>query len=260
MALFRWLRWLGLCTAAAWAIHRRLHTLRFPVAQLGLGQSATVFRQGKLAVKVFHAHQGLVELGRSEYNLLSKLSHPNIVRCIGCGMQGDRFAITFEFVAGGDLQQYVFSRGVPAVAMRTTVVAQVAAALRYLHTGELFHGDVKPENVLLDRDPERNGMVLAKLADFGFAGPKACCPQRGTEGYAAPEIKNHTATDGRPADIYGLGALLFAIKFGRLYEARVVGDADENDPEECAIEEMTKRAPADRPTAATVLFFFQNPV
>lgn len=128
----------------------------------------------------------------TERKILLESKHPRIVKMY-CAFQDPKyFYFVMEYLEGGQLQEYID----PAVSQRPERVrfyaAQVLEGLLYLHTKKIIYRDLKPENLLLDRDGN------AKLSDFGLAkngtvGVSFC----GTPEYIAPEILESGFT--RPA-------------------------------------------------------------
>ncbi|CAI0420476.1 unnamed protein product [Linum tenue] len=116
------------------------------------------------------------------------------------------------------LQEWLFGEGnlgmeVLTWERRFSVIADVARALEFLHTGcdpPVIHGDVKPSNVLLDFD------LRAKISDFGLSRVKGrelsstTTSMRGTLCYVAPEYSG-----GEKSDIYSFGVLILVIVSGR---------------------------------------------
>ena len=151
-----------------------------------------------------------------EAEMLVRLSHPAVPQVYDRLVEGNRYYLVMEYVAGVDLgtlaADYLDLTGEPlpepAVA---TWGAQVALVLCYLHRQDppVVHRDVKPANILLLSD----GRV--KLVDFGLARPGAsdAATRIGTPGYAPPE-QYRGAAEPR-SDVYGLGATLHHLSSGR---------------------------------------------
>lgn len=139
--------------------------------------------------------------------------HPNIVRVHSAGEAQGRFYLVLDLVAGEDLQSRI-DREPILVEDAARIVAQVASAVAHAHARGILHRDLKPANVILSAEGP------AKLLDFGVAhleGRRTLTATGeivGTPAYMAPEqLNNSKAADVR-ADVYGLGALLYAALTG----------------------------------------------
>jgi serine/threonine protein kinase len=155
---------------------------------------------------------------RTEARTIAHLVHPNIVRVLDFGVDGNTPFLVMEYAPNGTLRVR-HPRGVP-VALDVVVshVQQVAAALQYAHDQKLIHRDIKPENMLLGRNNE----VL--LSDFGIAvvtqSARAQSMQNqqswdpaGTAAYMAPEqIQGKTVP---ASDQYGLAIVVYEWLTGR---------------------------------------------
>ncbi len=190
---------------------------------VGRGGMATVYRATDLtlnrtvAVKLLHPHlsreRTFVEQFLEVERRVARLFHPHLVTVYDAGAADDGCFVVMEYVAGGSLRERLRAGPVP-VAEAVRIVGQIAEALQVLHGQRIVHGDVKPDNVLLD---PAGG---AKLVDFGIAHlattTGAITPERlsGTTPYLAPEQVEHGRTDQR-SDIYALGLLAYELLAGR---------------------------------------------
>ena len=95
----------------------------------------------------------------------AKLDHPNLVRALDAGQDGNVYYLVTEYVAGPDLRKLVRNGGPLGMESAASVVSQVAAGLQHAHERGVVHRDVKPGNVLVAADG------VAKLSDLGLAGP-----------------------------------------------------------------------------------------
>jgi serine/threonine protein kinase len=164
------------------------------------------------------ANEERIERFKREALLQGKLSdYPGIVTIYDLGVlfgSGELYCV-MEFVDGESLLQKM-KRGIErAEAVR--IVARAARAVDYAHTHEVLHRDIKPGNILIGS----NGEV--RLTDFGIAralddggGRTLTGIMLGTPGYMAPEQIRDAKNVGPPADIYALGATLFAGLTGKL--------------------------------------------
>jgi Protein kinase domain len=144
----------------------------------------------------------------------ARLTHPNIVALYDTGEQGGVGYIVMELVNGPSLGQVLARHGPLPPARAARLASEVGAALDYAHQTGVCHGSLRPSNILLADD----GTV--KVADFSIARAAADDdPSRtgeilGPDGFLAPEVVRGEQADGR-ADVYGLGACLYAMLTGR---------------------------------------------
>ncbi|KQX05077.1 MULTISPECIES: serine/threonine-protein kinase [unclassified Leifsonia] len=249
---------------------------------LGSGGMAEVFRARdnelgrELAIKLFRegGDSPFDELRRErEIQLLAALHHPGLVEIYDAGTFDDRGRprrfIAMEFVAGRSLAARIRS-GIPTHRQVADIGAQVADALAYVHSRDIVHRDVKPDNILVTDDPAFGYTLIAKLADFGIAqfidGSRFTNHDSvlGTASYISPEQALGEDV-GTPSDIYSLGLVLLEALTGereyrgapleaameRLHRSPVV---PESLPEEWVqlLTAMTLSDPSARPTAHDV--------
>ena len=161
-----------------------------------------------VAVKVMLKEYGIdaefVERFKKEAQAAARLIHPNIAQIYSYGIADGMPYIAMELVAGGSLDVIMRnSGGTSDIARIMKICEQVAQALRCAADQGLVHGDVKPENVLLDA----NGN--AKLVDFGLAAMQNNTDEIwGTPYYIAPEKVRKEVVDYR-ADMYSLGGTVY---------------------------------------------------
>jgi YVTN family beta-propeller protein len=145
-----------------------------------------------------------------ESRLAASLDHPNVIPIYEAGEEDDRLFIAMRYVPGGDLKALLRREGALDPARAVAIFEQIADALDAAHRHGLVHRDVKPSNVLLDRE---GGREHCYLADFGLTqsaseGGPADGQLMGTVDYVSPEQIRGDAIDGR-ADQYGLACLMF---------------------------------------------------
>jgi len=159
-----------------------------------------------------------VQMLADEARLTMRLHHPNLVRVLEYGHEGDQHFMVMEYVRGPTLAallQIARQAGrPPSPALALQVAAQLTRALGYLHglpELQVVHRDVTPANVLVDRD---SGQV--KLGDFGIAQHNLRQTRtrsgviKGTVQYMAPEQVTGSGIDAR-TDLYGVGLILFEL-------------------------------------------------
>jgi len=181
-----------------------------------------------VALKVFSPEMTgsaeLVERFHRKMKILAHLSHPNLVAAHDAGEHDGIHYLVMEFIDGRDLWTLVKQHGPLPIAHAVSYTAQAAAGLGFAHAHGVFHRNVKPGNLLVDKQGVVKviGLGLAGIkGDTGLAGAspgqELTLPGRvmGTYDYMAPEqaIDSHAA-DHR-ADIYGLGCTLHVLLTGR---------------------------------------------
>jgi serine/threonine-protein kinase len=152
---------------------------------------------------------------RHEAIAAARLAHPNIVATYDTGEDDGAAFIVMELVDGVTLRGLLDSQGALSVGEAVDVTMQVAAALAHAHEHGLVHRDVKPGNVLVQRD----GHV--KVTDFGIAKATDAVSDltragsvMGTARYLAPEQVREGEVDAR-ADVYSLALVLYELLAGR---------------------------------------------
>uniref|UniRef100_H3H2F8 Protein kinase domain-containing protein n=1 Tax=Phytophthora ramorum TaxID=164328 RepID=H3H2F8_PHYRM len=143
----------------------------------------------------------------NEIQLTASLNHPNIVRFIGVAWSSlENLAMVEEYLPRGDLQKYLKRNGDLMTWARDKIYMAVgiARAIRYLHSREVIHRDIKARNVLLTK------RLTPKLIDFGASrlwAPSDMSAGVGTPFWTAPEVLESTEYSEK-ADIYSFGVLL----------------------------------------------------
>lgn len=188
-----------------------------PVRVLGAGGTAIVYlaehsgAPGRLAaVKALHPGARTGDRARllRERAILTAVRHPTLVP-LADGPQGDTWT-ALTYLPGTTLGRALRARTGPDLTKEH--VARLAEAVAALHRAGWAHGDLKPDNVVLTSD----GPVLI---DLGHATPASGHHEgsdpSGSFLWCPPERLPHRYVDGRRADVYGLGALLFAVHTGQ---------------------------------------------
>ena len=158
----------------------------------------------KVMLKEYGSDAEFVEKFKREAQSAARLIHPNIAQIYSYGISDGMPYIAMELVAGGSL--YTLMNNSPGgidVPRVLKICEQVAQALRCASDQGVIHGDIKPENILIDS----NGN--AKLVDFGLAAmQKETDEIWGTPYYISPEKVQKEAVDYR-SDMYSLGGTLY---------------------------------------------------
>ncbi|MEW6730382.1 MAG: diguanylate cyclase [Acidobacteriota bacterium] len=186
----------------------------------------------KVAIKLLDGHcfsnRVALERFRRETRALARLKHPNIVTIhdFEIGLQGKAYLV-MEYIDGHSLRAEL-NKGValdPIHAVKITL--GICAALEAAHTEGIIHSDLKPENIMLEKD--RDGNEIVKVLDFGFAQLKQSLYNStdsktteadtitiiGTPHYVSPEQCRAETLD-HCTDIYLLGIVCYEMLTGRV--------------------------------------------
>jgi serine/threonine-protein kinase len=159
-----------------------------------------------------------------ELQVASRVSHPRLLRPASSHLSGRPAYLVLPHVPGGSLRGRLTEYGPLSADKAARVLADVLEALAALHAAGLCHGDLKPENVLLDAD------LRPVLCDFGLSvewaatGPARLPAPGGRPGtwhYMSPELRAGAAAPGPADDVYAAGLLLFEMLTRRLLRGPV---------------------------------------
>jgi serine/threonine protein kinase len=161
------------------------------------------------------ANPNQVSRFQREGEALARLDHSGIVSVLELGRDSRDPYIVLELVSGESLEDVMRGRGRLPEAEVIRLGRGLAEALAYSHEREVLHRDVKPDNIILVRSqPVLVDFGLAKLEQPSGDRLTATGTLAGTAGYAAPEQLADASKVGRRADVYGLGATLYALLTG----------------------------------------------
>ncbi len=160
----------------------------------------------------------MLERFQREAQALAALDHPGIVRVHEAGAAGQPPLpyLVLDFVPGESLQARLNRDGPLPLRDAAELVRQLAQALQHAHERGVLHRDLKPENVLVGPDgkPRVTDFGLARLLDREALTRTG--EVLGTPAYMAPEqASGETGHFGPHTDVYGLGAILYALLTGR---------------------------------------------
>jgi transcriptional regulator with GAF, ATPase, and Fis domain/tetratricopeptide (TPR) repeat protein len=119
----------------------------------------------------------------------------------------DAAALVLSWISGQSLSKYAETEGTLDESVLLSIALGIGLALSDLHAMGLSHGDVKPDNIIIERTAQG---LKVKLLDLGLGGvANSSIPRGGTRRYLAPEVLTLSGEgDGRKRDIYALGLLL----------------------------------------------------
>jgi len=198
--------------------------------QIGAGGMGVVYEARRLSdgqavalklVRDFHvASPMLLRRFTIEAEAAARLDHPHIVRIHDIGESEGHPFFAMDLVEGENLNTWLARRESSGPKTIASLMATVARAVQHAHSRGVLHRDLKPGNILIDANGEPH------LTDFGLAkilqqdsdehGPATLTTSGapGTPSYMSPE-QISGAEAGSASDIYGLGAVLYALLTGR---------------------------------------------
>ncbi|KAL3735275.1 hypothetical protein ACJRO7_024412 [Eucalyptus globulus] len=215
--------------------------------KLGQGGFGAVYKGeisdvGFVAVKILTESKSSPEEFINEVVSISRTSHVNVITLLGFCYEGKKRALVFEYMPNGSLDRFMYSG--KALNMSSSLEWQIlyqiaigiACGLEYLHRGcntKILHFDIKPQNILLDRD------FIPKISDFGLA--KLCLGQesavsilgmRGTIGFIAPEfVCRNLGRVSHKSDVYSYGMLVLEMVGIRNFDIKVSNNSEMYFPE-----------------------------
>ena len=173
----------------------------------------------KVAIKIINKkkliNKGDHERIKNEFQIITKLNHPNILKAFEVFEDEINYYIVMERPAIGDLFNYICSKGRLSMDETSFIFYQIVNGIQYLHKNNIVHRDMKPENIMLTED------MIVKIGDFGLSKYfkndeirlKTNC---GSPCYSAPEVLRGNKYKPKPVDIWGIGIILYCMVCGEL--------------------------------------------
>jgi serine/threonine protein kinase len=230
--------------------------------KIGEGGMGEVYRatqlslQRTVAIKILNHIPNTQALDRAfqrESHLMASLNHPNVVTVYDCGKIDFRYYLVLEYVQGATLRSLLTPGKHWPVGEAVPVLDAIAMALSYIHSRNILHLDLKPENVLCDTRGE------IKITDFGLAlthvGVRTLSDlglAEGTIDYCSPEQRYGLPVDHR-SDLFALATLAYEMLTGRLPGRVFVPATHYNRRLPAAVDDVLQRGlardPDDRPAS-----------
>ena len=195
------------------------------IEELGKGGMGRVYKvfdekiKEKVALKLLKpeisADEQAIERFSNELRFARKIAHRHVCRMFDLGEDRGTHYITMEYVPGEDLKSILRMMGQMSAGKAVLVARQICEGLAEAHRLGVVHRDLKPQNIMIDRD----GNV--RIMDFGIArslkvkGMTGAGVVIGTPEYMSPEQIEGQDVDSR-SDIYSLGIILYEMVTGRV--------------------------------------------
>ncbi|XP_003974558.3 serine/threonine-protein kinase ULK1a isoform X3 [Takifugu rubripes] len=197
---------------------------------IGHGAFAVVFkgrhkekRDWQVAVKCIskkNLAKSQALLGK-EIKILKELKHENIVRLLDYQEIGGCVYLVMEYCNGGDLAEYLHTKGTLSEDTIRIFLQQIAQAMEVLRIKGILHRDLKPQNILLCHPVGRRSSPIntcIKIADFGFARHlqtnTMAATMCGSPMYMAPEVIMSQHYDAK-ADLWSIGTIVYQCLTGK---------------------------------------------
>ncbi|NIM58592.1 MAG: protein kinase [Candidatus Aminicenantes bacterium] len=195
------------------------------IEELGKGGMGKVYKvldkevNEKIALKLLNpeigADEKTIDRFRNELKFARKIGHRNVCRMYDLSREEGTHYITMEYIPGEDLKSTIIRVGQLSVGKATFIAKQVCEGLAEAHRLGVVHRDLKPQNIMLDKQGN------ARIMDFGIArslkakGLTGAGVMIGTPEYMSPEQAEVKEVDQR-SDIYSLGVILYEMVTGRV--------------------------------------------
>jgi len=195
------------------------------IEELGRGGMGRVYKvldkkiKEKVALKLIRSEiasdEKTIERFSNELKFARKISHRNVCRMYDLSEEEGTHFITMEYMSGEDLKSTTRRVGQLSIGKAIAIAKQMCEGLAEAHRLGVVHRDLKPQNIMIDREGN------ARIMDFGIArsveakGITEAGVIIGTPEYMSPEQVEGKEVDGR-SDIYSLGVILYEMVTGRV--------------------------------------------
>lgn len=215
------------------------------IEELGRGGMGKVYRaedqkiREEIALKLIKpeiaSDKGSIERFRNELKLARKIRHKNVCQMFHLGEWEGTHFITMEYISGEDLKSFIRRSKQLSIPAAIAIAEEICNGLKEAHQLGVIHRDLKPNNIMIDRDGN------ARIMDFGIA---RTLMGKGITGYGVmigtPEYMSPEQAEGKEvnesSDLYSLGVILYEMVTGRL---PFVGDT----PLSIALKQKTEAPP-----------------
>ncbi|XP_077077788.1 uncharacterized protein LOC143731032 [Siphateles boraxobius] len=147
-----------------------------------------------------------------ECKVYNNARHTNVVKLLGDPwLKDSKWNIPLEFIAGEDLETTIFKVQLSKIqltpAVRATIITGMSEGLLYLHSKDIVHQDLKPDNIMVEHQTHRAVIIDLGLAKFSRNGLSSAV-NLGNEAYSAPEILQMSGVRDKRSDVWAMGKII----------------------------------------------------
>lgn len=138
--------------------------------------------------------------------------HTNVVKLLGDPwLKDSKWNIPLEFISGEDLETTIFKVQLSKIqltpAVKATIIAGMCEGLLFLHSKDIVHQDLKPDNIMVEHQTHRAVIIDLGLAKF-FRNGLTSAVNLGNEAYSAPEILQMNGVRDKRSDVWAMGKII----------------------------------------------------
>jgi len=195
------------------------------IEELGKGGMGSVYKvfdkkiKDKIALKLIKpeiaADEKMIDRFSNELKYARKIAHPNVCRMYDLGEEEDTHYITMEYISGEDLKSMIRMMGQLSPGKTISIAKQVCDGLAEAHRLGVVHRDLKPQNIMIDKEGNTRIMDFGIARSLNVKGITGAGVMIGTPEYMSPEQVEAKEVDQR-SDIYSLGVILYEMATGRV--------------------------------------------
>ncbi|KAM6994627.1 uncharacterized protein LKV04_006982 [Tautogolabrus adspersus] len=147
-----------------------------------------------------------------ECEVYNKADHPNIVKLLGnINLKDGKWVIPLEFIFGEDLETTIFKASKSKIqltpSIKGTIIIGMCEGLLHLHSKDIVHQDLKPENIMVEHNTNRAVIIDLGLAKFFRHGLNSAIDM-GNEAYSAPEVLQKGSQRDQRSDVWAMGKII----------------------------------------------------